>query len=389
MVASQNTRHATRAGTLLLVAFLGVIALVAIVEAILHAYAALAGAPPFARTDGTDLLLQREPLLEYRLRPGFHRGHVHINSRGFRGAEFTASPAPGTTRIVALGDSCTFGTYTYLERDGRPAVSVTDAIATSYPAMLHQLLDRSGAGRYEVINAGVPGYASRQIALWLEGEILAYRPSVVVVYVGWNDLNNAFSPGWRPEWATYGGWRRALVESGAGRVAHQVLRRSAMIETAYGARMARLGTSGSAHGARLSAATVREHGTHAIDLLGTNLGLLVQRAKARGTSVVLVTLPSVVTPALDAATLRAHDRVGRWDDRAAMETLLAALNRTVRVVGRERGVPVVDLAAIFASRDTRALFSDDSHPNAAGSALVAEEIGTVVRGLRAGGSSGS
>src|SRR5712692_8177503 len=40
---------------------------------------------------------------------------IQVNSRGFVGPEFEEPRAPGVARIVALGDSCTFGEATGVE----------------------------------------------------------------------------------------------------------------------------------------------------------------------------------------------------------------------------------------------------------------------------------
>ncbi len=94
---------------------------------------------------------------------------VNTNSQGFRNAEFSAKPAPGTFRIVCLGDSITFG-WGMDEK-------------YSYPRVLERYLNsRPGAKtRVEVINAGVPGYDLEQITLYLTNKILSLKPHLVTV----------------------------------------------------------------------------------------------------------------------------------------------------------------------------------------------------------------
>src|SRR5262245_36331581 len=83
--------------------------------------------------------------------PGVHRsgeGAVVVNSAGFVGNELEAE-GPNLWRIVALGDSNTFG-------HGSPT--------HAYPARLGQMLkarERDGR-RYEVVNAGIEGLDSEQ-----------------------------------------------------------------------------------------------------------------------------------------------------------------------------------------------------------------------------------
>jgi hypothetical protein len=106
----------------------------------------------------------------WRLAPSNPR--LLTNARGFRGAEFAVRKSPGVTRVITLGCSCTFGIES----------------SYSYPMALEQLLDRNQVGkRYEVINAGVPGYSSFQGVKLLESEIASYQPDVITVYFGWND----------------------------------------------------------------------------------------------------------------------------------------------------------------------------------------------------------
>lgn len=98
---------------------------------------------------------------------------VNTNSRGFRGEEFERSKQPGTTRVVCLGNSSTFGW-------GVPPDSC-------YPRLLEDLLRHASPRNYEVINAGTPGYSSLQGLILLEREILALEPDVITLAFGAND----------------------------------------------------------------------------------------------------------------------------------------------------------------------------------------------------------
>lgn len=108
-------------------------------------------------------------------------GSIHVNSRGFRGKEFEAQKPAGTFRIAALGGSTTFGYF--------PATSSDDA---AYPAMLERLLNTdkpdAAVARYEVINAGVPGYSLRSSLQNLSSRLLYFQPDMVIVYHLTNDL---------------------------------------------------------------------------------------------------------------------------------------------------------------------------------------------------------
>ena len=90
-----------------------------------------------------------------------------FNSLGLRGNEF--SEFKSEPRLIALGNSCTFGW----------GVS-EDEIFTTY---LRRLLD----DKYEVINAGVPGYSSFQGRLFFETEITELKPDILLILFAWND----------------------------------------------------------------------------------------------------------------------------------------------------------------------------------------------------------
>ncbi len=108
-------------------------------------------------------------------------GSVHVNSLGFRGKEFASKKPEGTYRIAALGGSTTFGYY--------PATSSDE---TAYPAVLERLLNEGKPNtlvrRYEVINAGVPGYSLRSSLQNLASRLLYFDPDMVVVYHATNDV---------------------------------------------------------------------------------------------------------------------------------------------------------------------------------------------------------
>lgn len=106
---------------------------------------------------------------------------IHVNSRGFRGPEFAMPKPPGNYRIFALGGSTTFGYYPSTTSD-----------AAAYPAVLERLLNAkapdSAVKRYEVVNAGVPGYSTRTSTTNFHARILHLQPDAIIVYHNTNDL---------------------------------------------------------------------------------------------------------------------------------------------------------------------------------------------------------
>ncbi len=118
---------------------------------------------------------------KFRLKPGstgsFFDSQIVINSKGFRGREIRESHE-GTYRIVALGESTTFG-FT-LTREGQP-----------WPELLEKLIhDRLHPARpVEVINAGVPSLNLKDNCARLETEILPLKPDMIISYHGANGFS--------------------------------------------------------------------------------------------------------------------------------------------------------------------------------------------------------
>ncbi|HEX2163848.1 MAG TPA: SGNH/GDSL hydrolase family protein [Thermoanaerobaculia bacterium] len=103
---------------------------------------------------------------------------LRLSSRGFRTPEYREEKAPGTLRVVVLGDSFAFG-----------------ANGVPYEALWHQVLGRelgAATGRpVEVINLGMPAVGPRfELRLWeLEGRRLDADLVVLGFFVG-NDLTD-------------------------------------------------------------------------------------------------------------------------------------------------------------------------------------------------------
>ncbi len=99
---------------------------------------------------------------------------VETNALGMRDRPHDPLPAPGTFRIVVLGDS-------FMEAYQVP-------LEQSLPYLLQERLASRGV---EVLNLGVGGYGTAQALLALEEEGIGYRPKLVVLafYTG-NDVQN-------------------------------------------------------------------------------------------------------------------------------------------------------------------------------------------------------
>jgi hypothetical protein len=97
----------------------------------------------------------------------------HLNSRGFKDVEFSTSKAPGTIRILGVGDSFAFGVVPY---------------EYNYLTLVEQQLKETGHN-VELINMGIPGIGPKEYLALLAREGFVLEPDKVLLsfYVG-NDF---------------------------------------------------------------------------------------------------------------------------------------------------------------------------------------------------------
>ena len=125
------------------------------------------------------------PLLYYRhgrlglalVRDYDYFGWFHTNRQGFRGPRSVATEkTPGVLRVLAVGGSTTFDIF-------------VSSDSAAWPARLEHWLQQLYPGRrFEVINAGVPGYVMMQDLIRLETELDRFQPDLLILYQGHNDL---------------------------------------------------------------------------------------------------------------------------------------------------------------------------------------------------------
>jgi hypothetical protein len=117
--------------------------------------------------------------LPYLLRPGMDteaRGvPVVTNEHGMRGPTVSEKPAPGTHRVLVLGDSVAFGFR--LDQDD------------TFPRLLESELRERTGQPFEVLNAGVEGYNTENELALLERSGIAFEPETVVVAFNLNDYD--------------------------------------------------------------------------------------------------------------------------------------------------------------------------------------------------------
>ena len=282
--------------------------------------------------------------------PGDHGDGVRINSQGFVGRELEPD-GEDLWRVVALGDSCTWG---------------GGGSDDTYPALLQARLRDTFAEnwRYEVVNAGVQGLNSTLALRRLRSKVLPLDPDVVTIYLGWNDLMK-FDPSSQSHDDRWSGVARMLdrlwLVKGMRKLAFYYVRpRLHPPATGPESRTGRFGEF---------EPTVYEE----------NLRELVATVREAGARPVLLTLPTIVRPDMTVRDLRENQVMFPYFPSAYgvgdLLDLLAAYNRSVRRVGTESNVPVLDLARDFdALPDVRPLFYDTMHPDYAGRQRVAAKL---------------
>jgi lysophospholipase L1-like esterase len=320
-----------------------------------------------------------DPPRRYRLQPGF-QGRisnrvefdtgVSINQQGLRGAEI-GPKTPGTTRVLALGDSFTFGVGAR-EKD-------------TFPVRLQEIL-RSRGVRAEVLNAGSPGYGVPDEAAWFErwGRPLAPDVILIAVFVG-NDLQDA-APGPKPaavdgalvmpgessgslsRWLYYHSQLFVLLKnSSLGGSLRRLLGRPEPLETRQQREELEL------YARDVPSETVRQGAAateRAVSQLAASAG------KARVLAVIIPSLIQVDPHRWQANLRRFGLDPSRYDRNRP--------NRIFQGIFARHGIPVLDLTEPFArdiARSGKIYYALDQHLTPAGYALTARQVADRLQGL--------
>lgn len=120
---------------------------------------------------------EKDARLFWKLRAGqtiesrwFSDISYEINSLGLRGPEIQKNKPD--VRILALGNSCTFGWGVPYEK--------------SWTHLLEQKLNVQLNKNVEIVNGGIPGYSSHQGKILFE-QLINLKPDLVLIMFGWND----------------------------------------------------------------------------------------------------------------------------------------------------------------------------------------------------------
>lgn len=247
------------------------------------------------------------------------RADVRINSQGLRSPEASARPQAGVRRVLVLGDSMTFG-WGVEEQD-------------TYARALERLLNVSGNGRYEVINAGVGNYNTSQEVAWFVERGVAYEPHEVVLGFYINDAEP--TPRKVDNWLASRSYLYVLAAS-----MWDALQRKAGVEKSYVDYYGDLYRDENP-GWRQCQKALQE---------------LVTVTGARGIKLQLVLLPEL------------HDVGDSYPFRFVHDRVKAVLAR--------HGTPVLDLNGAFRGHEPKTLWVSpgDAHPNPTAHRIIAERV---------------
>jgi hypothetical protein len=281
--------------------------------------------------DEQRVLLHRRstvPGLLYELAPGVEKDYggvsIRTNSFGMRDDEPERGGEP-LARIVVLGDSFTFG----------QGVAGED----TYPNVLERLLNGSASGaacRFEVLNLGVEGYATRDEAVVFREKALAWKPRLAIVGYTLNDPDTDPLQPLNRYFHTAAWWEHS-----------HLLRRLVSLKRNWDIR--RLG---GADYVRYLHADPRKWGS-----VVTAFRDIQAHASVAGCRLLLAIFPIIPR--------------GTWDGYAYDE-----MHDQVARAGAEAGFRVVDLREAFSKRrpDDLIVSEGDRHPNRLGHLLAAETI---------------
>ncbi|MEX0641316.1 MAG: GDSL-type esterase/lipase family protein [Pirellulales bacterium] len=294
-----------------------------------------------------------DPEIGVRLKKNYHNDatHVHINSRGFFGAEFEEKKAPGGFRVVTLGDSASF----IPARRNYPTV-LQDRLRSAYPQR-----------PMEVINASVPGYSAFQGHRWYEREVDGYEHDALVIYLGWNDMGQ-YNPDGLPFKLDEAGYlpQPSLVHRA---LSHCYLLRSIYVPLGYWERSRPVSHE------PLSEEDQERYEQFYPDHYEKHLRETIELAKRRGRRVLLLNFASLISDAPTESELaRMHFPRGMGKSLPKYRLLIAAYSTALGKVARETQTPIVDIASLFDTPERREVFRDTAHYRVAGAERIADRV---------------
>jgi lysophospholipase L1-like esterase len=291
----------------------------------------------------------------------------HINKYGYRGRIFTIEKPEDTVRIVFLGGSHVFDIHASEGKD--------------WPHLVENYLKEDGFKNVEVINGGVPGYASWDALGILYSEIHNFQPDYILVCNAWNDIKyfRFLSPektlfrNYKPiegknPFMHYTSWLDKLLCSSQLYVrlryryyAHSLLGIGKDL-------LSRIGLEGR----KPEGEYTSKYGKSGIKQYKLNLETIVDVSRNIGAVPILLTQVRLVS---ELNTEEDRSRIKYEYQLLNHDALVRAFNKcdeTVRRVAEEKEVYLIDLSKRFTGKSD--LFHDHAHLTSKGSRTIAKEI---------------
>jgi hypothetical protein len=280
-----------------------------------------------------------------------------INSHGYRGAEFTDTKPEGVTRIMFYGGSSVFDQESRKEDD--------------WPHRVERNLKARGFTNVEVINAGIPGYASADAVGTFFSEGHLFRPDYVLLSDEWNDIKLFRSSQSLLREFSRGDIQddpRTTYQNGLDRVLSNVSQLYVRLRSRYYTWKLKIG----AEGMRPSGDYSSTFNEAALTQYKLNLETFVDIARNIGAVPILMVEGRLVTPDNSEADKR---RISYDYVLLTHEALCRAFTRQDEIiyeVAKAKGVQVINPSSLLNGKSD--LFANHIHLNDQGSEVLGEFV---------------
>jgi hypothetical protein len=297
-------------------------------------------------------------------RPNARFQKWRINSYGFRGAEIDREKRDGVTRIIVVGASESFGLH---EDEGG-----------EYPARMQAMLDARFPGEYQVLNAACPGLTTVPIHFYYNSWLKSFNPDLVVYYPAADAYLNNKAPS-----SEYVPREHPSPLPRVSRLAEKakiVLKEFIPLGWQISARRF---LNNRKLAKRPSDWSWTEPPPERVRLFREHLTSFATDVLDDSVRFVIATKASSISDELNEFDRMNMVMWRRWHLRSSHECLIefyAAANETVREVGAELSIPIVDLEPQIPK--TAEYFADVHHFTAKGAEMVASAMVETILKLR-------
>jgi len=272
-----------------------------------------------------------------------------INSLGFRGKEFSIKKPANVIRIIAMGDSVTFG----IPPENCP-----------YSSQLQEMLEKKFPNKFEVINGGVEGYSSENVLKRLKYDVLKYQPDILLVYVGWNDLYgvNPLTASNSKRFTTlFKFLNKFYIYKAYRKIIFQWLK----------PQLSKIISSPQKEKEKI----LLQYNNFVPEKYNNNLKEIIKICRLNNIKIVLLNLASILKEEMtDEAIKKVHYPYFTSDVKALL-VLQNIYNKNIEEIAKKENVPLIDLNSIFNSLPNKEdLFFDTLHLYCKGQTIIANAL---------------